>query len=321
MSLVSDYHSKRTRSRAMSFHQSSVYAGSIAGSWFAAWAAEKYGWRLGFYVFGGLGMVLAAILYLAAAIEPYDARAGGRFSDKAGAAEISNRWMTMAATAAAIFRKPTAILLLVGFMLANFVAAIFLGWAPSFLSDKFHFDLGMAGLSGTVFIHGASALAVPVAGLLADRLSMRMAGGRILVQAAGLLVGSVFVFYVGRTTDVTVLIVSMTAFGICKRDATIRIFLRRCMICVEPRARASAAGIMNTVGWGAGAMGPAAFGWLADHGSNQMPSATTMGGDGGGQGGEHERCDCVERANLCGGGGGAAGGGIRLRPAGYFAAE
>ena len=32
MSLVSDYHSPRTRSRAMSFHQSSVYAGTILDS-------------------------------------------------------------------------------------------------------------------------------------------------------------------------------------------------------------------------------------------------------------------------------------------------
>jgi MFS family permease len=36
MSLLSDYHGPATRSRAMSFHQSSVYAGTIAGSWVAA---------------------------------------------------------------------------------------------------------------------------------------------------------------------------------------------------------------------------------------------------------------------------------------------
>src|SRR5881392_553204 len=35
MSLVSDYHSP-TRSRAMSLHQSSVYIGTIAGSWLGA---------------------------------------------------------------------------------------------------------------------------------------------------------------------------------------------------------------------------------------------------------------------------------------------
>ena len=63
MSLVSDYHGPRTRSRAMSLHQSSVYLGTIAGSWLGAWFAENHGWRLGFYFFGGMGLVLATLLY------------------------------------------------------------------------------------------------------------------------------------------------------------------------------------------------------------------------------------------------------------------
>src|SRR5262245_4737090 len=63
MSLVSDYHDSRTRSRALAFHQSSVYAGTILGSWLGAWLAEEIGWRVGFYVFGCAGMVLALVFY------------------------------------------------------------------------------------------------------------------------------------------------------------------------------------------------------------------------------------------------------------------
>src|SRR5205814_1664968 len=63
MSLVSDYHSPRTRSRAMSLHQSSVYAGTILGSWLGAWFAAHSGWRSGFYFFGAAGMGLALMLY------------------------------------------------------------------------------------------------------------------------------------------------------------------------------------------------------------------------------------------------------------------
>jgi len=40
MSLISDYHGPSTRSRAMSFHQSSVYAGSIAGGAFSGFFGE-----------------------------------------------------------------------------------------------------------------------------------------------------------------------------------------------------------------------------------------------------------------------------------------
>ena len=59
MSIISDYHGPKTRSKAMSFHQSSVYAGSIMGSWIIAWIAEHYRWQLGFYLFGGAGVALA----------------------------------------------------------------------------------------------------------------------------------------------------------------------------------------------------------------------------------------------------------------------
>src|SRR3954471_3887543 len=63
MSLASDYHGRRTRSRALSLHQSSVYAGTVIGSWMGAWFAERHGWRVGFYIFGGCGMVLALVLF------------------------------------------------------------------------------------------------------------------------------------------------------------------------------------------------------------------------------------------------------------------
>src|SRR3954470_2025265 len=64
MSLISDYHSSRTRSRAMSFHQSSVYVGTIAGGTAAGFLAQRFGWRSGFYIFGALGIVLGLVLAL-----------------------------------------------------------------------------------------------------------------------------------------------------------------------------------------------------------------------------------------------------------------
>jgi MFS family permease len=145
------------------------------------------------------------------------------------------------------------------------VAAIFLTWTPTFLVEKFHFQLASAGLSGSVFIHLASAVSVPMGGWLADRWSRRNAGGRMLVQALGLLAGSVFVFLVGTTSQVSVLLVVMTLFGLCKGVYDSNIFASIFDV-VVPRARGTAAGIMNTVGWGGGALGPLAVGWISKHG-------------------------------------------------------
>src|SRR5262252_3743679 len=62
MALVSDYHSRETRSRALSLHQSAVYAGTILGSWMAAVLAERSGWRTPFLLFGPIGVLLAILL-------------------------------------------------------------------------------------------------------------------------------------------------------------------------------------------------------------------------------------------------------------------
>ncbi|WP_415907443.1 spinster family MFS transporter [Oleiharenicola sp. Vm1] len=276
MSLLSDYHDRSTRSRAMSFHQSSVYAGTIGGSWLGAWFAETMGWRVGFYFFGGAGILLAFVLWRFL-------REPARGEAEAAPAEPNVAPMSVREALGGIFfRKPTAVLLMLAFLGANLVATVFLAWTPTFLTEKFQFRLTTAGLSGSVFIHLASALSVPIGGWLADRLSRRLAGGRILVQAIGLLVGAGFVAVVGLTTDVRTLLVAMTIFGLCKGLYDANIFAALYDV-VEPRARATAAGIMNTVGWGGGALGPIAVGLATKYGRHardidNMSEAIAFGG-------------------------------------------
>lgn len=261
MALVSDYHGRRTRSRALSLHQSGVYAGTIGGSWLGAWFAERNQWRLGFICFGLAGVGLALVLY--------------RFlrEPARGAAEAEANEVAMAAlpplrvreVGREILGKPTALLLFATFVGANAVATVFLTWTPTFLTEKFGFRLTTAGLSGSAFIHLASAVSVPLGGLLADRWARRWAGGRILVQAAGLLAGASFVALVGRTSNVTTLLASMALFGLCKGLYDSNIFASLYDV-VQPRARATAAGLMNTAGWGGGALGPLAVGFATQYG-------------------------------------------------------
>ena len=268
MSLTADYHGPATRGRAFALHQSSVYAGTILGSWLGAVLGERYGWRVGFFAFGLAGMVVGAILYLflrepeRGAAERPDAAADSALAGHhvPATAAPGSEPLGIGDTAAILWRRPAVILLMLAFLGANFVATIFLAWAPTFLHEKFGYKLGAAGLNGTLFIHLASALAVPLAGIAADRLARRSPAGRVLVQAAGLLVGSVFVALVGLCSTTGVLIAAMTAFGFCKGCYDSGIFASL-FDQVEPRARASAAGLMNTIGWGGGALGPVFVGW------------------------------------------------------------
>src|SRR5262249_53664685 len=160
---------------------------------------------------GSMGILLALLLYKLLR-EPV--RGAAERNDAEGnKTEVP---FSVSETASVIFRQPAILLLMLAFVAANFVATIFLIWTPTFLVEKFHFRLSAAGLSGTVFIHLASAASVPLAGWLADLLGRRMAGGRILVQAMGLVIGAGFVALVGATTSVTLLLFAMTAFGFCK---------------------------------------------------------------------------------------------------------
>jgi MFS family permease len=96
------------------------------------------------------------------------------------------------------------------------------------------------------------------------------------------MIGSVFVFLVGATANVSTLIFAMTAFGICKGFYDSNIFASIYDV-VEPQVRAAAAGIMNTVGWGGGALGPLIVGWFTEHGGGatkmeNMSRAISFGG-------------------------------------------
>lgn len=254
MALISDFHASSTRSRAMSLHQSAVYAGTILGSWFAAVLAEKHGWNFPFLVFGPVGILLAIFIskFLR---EP---------TRGASESQVIQVPASIGETLKIIFSTPAAIFLMAAFLCANFVAFIFLTWTPTFLYDKFHYSLGAAGLTGAVFINLASAASVPVAGLLADRWRHRHSGGRMLIQLLGLLIGAIFVFFVGKTSSIAVLILAMACFGLCKGFYDSGIFASL-YDTIESRARGTAAGLMNTVGWGGGALGPIFVGYVSKY--------------------------------------------------------
>jgi MFS family permease len=254
MSLISDYHSKETRSRAMSFHQSSVYAGTIGGGAFAGFMAQYYGWRLGFYIFGALGILLALVL-IKFIREPL--RGASEMSGTS--VEAEQKPLPVREVLPEILRTPTALALMAVFFCANFVASVFLTWMPSFLNKNFQMNLAMAGLTGTAFIQIASVLGVLTGGALADWMARRKASGRITTQMIGLVCGAPFIFITGWTLSIPILIIGMTGFGFFKGIYDANIFASLFDV-VRPHSRATAAGIMIAVGWGGGAIAPIAIG-------------------------------------------------------------
>jgi MFS family permease len=254
MSLISDYHGADTRSRAMSVHQSSVYAGTIAGGSIAGFMAQYHGWQSSFYLFGWGGIALAIVL-LAMLREPTRGAADKAVEVKAAGGVLESLKGVVA--------HPMAPVLIAVFVGANFVASVFLTWLPSFLVRKFSMNLTMAGFSSTAYLQIASVLGVLTGGMLADRMVRRRAGGRMLTQTIGLLCGVPFILMTGLTTTVVTVIAAMTGFGFFKGlyDANIWASLYDV---VAPANRATALGVMNSIGWLGGGLAPVAIGLMSE---------------------------------------------------------
>ncbi len=266
MSLISDYHGRHTRSRAMGLHQTSVYMGTIGGGFFAGLIGQHYGWRWSFIVFGGLGVLLGIVLnrYL---VEPVRGAAdvSEAANDLGGTphATASSARLSFAEFVRLVGRTPTLLCLMGAFMCANFVAVVLLSWMSKFLYDKFSMSLATAGLTATIFVQLASMAGSPAGGWLADTLRRRTPRGRIAVQMLGVLCGAPFVMLCGLTPSVGTLILALTAWGFFKGLYDANIFASAFDV-VRPEVRGSAAGFMNAVGWlGGGGTAPVVIGWIA----------------------------------------------------------
>jgi sugar phosphate permease len=147
------------------------------------------------------------------------------------------------------------LLLIAIFMGANFVAVVFLTWLPTFLYQKFHMSLSMAGLNASLYLQAASFLGVLCGGYLADRFSRQRGGGRQLAQAIGLLLGAPFLFLTGWTLSIPILVLAMIGFGYFKGlyDANI---IAGLYDVVAIQNRGTAAGIANSLGWLGGGLAP-----------------------------------------------------------------
>lgn len=268
MSMLSAYHGRDTRSRAMSWHQSSVYAGTIVGGAVAGYLADLFGWRVGFYLFGSLGILLGVLLMWLleepAVVEPKE-----RMEHAHGAFDIRD-------AGRAVLGNPMVLVLMAVFIGANFVAMVFLTWLPSYLNRTFHMSLSMAGLNATAYLQIASVLGVLAGGVVADRMALRYRGGRMMTQAAGLFLGVPFMFLSGWTLSVPVFVMAMTGFGLFKGfyDANLWASLHDV---VPVERRATAVGVMNAVGWMGGGMAPVVIAAAsARYGMSACLSATSV---------------------------------------------
>jgi MFS family permease len=263
MSMVSDYHSMRTRSRAMSLHQTSVYAGTIGGGALAGWMGQHFGWQSPFVLLAGAGIVLGIVLAFFIR-EPRRNEAERRELGHVADAPAEPP-LPLGEFLRTLVRTPSALLLILAFLGANSVGLVFLTWMPTFLYEKFKLSLTLSGVSATVYLQIASMAGAMLGGTLADWWRARANGGRMYTQAVGALCGAPFIFLCGTTLELSVLVAAMIFFGLSKGIYDSNIWASLYDV-VPASRRSTSVGFMNMIGWLGGAMGAYFVGLAVDLG-------------------------------------------------------
>ncbi|WP_309715689.1 MFS transporter [Armatimonas sp.] len=278
MALISDYHSPKTRSRAIGLHQTSIYAGTIAGGALAGWMGEKYGWYSPFWVLAGAGIVLGLVLqrFIREPQRNQAEREERATVEVEDVEEVAQETLPIGQFLREFVRTKTAVLLIIAYFGANLVGLVFFTWMPTFLKEKFHLNLAVAGLGATLFIQLASMGGSVLGGVVADRWSQTNKAGRILVQAFAALVGAPFIVLCGWTRDPWMLILAMSCFGLCKGIYDSNLTAAFYDV-INPSRRSTATGLMNLLGWLGAGLGSLVIGVAVDQGATMSAAISSTG--------------------------------------------
>src|SRR4051812_23053573 len=237
--LIGDWHRPEMRSRALSVHQTAVFAGAGLGAVATGYIAQRLSWHAPFVIFAGIGLVHA--LVLSRMLKDAPIRHTAVEADKP------------AEPIGIVLRTPPAVILCLIFALATGASTGVTFWAPFYVNKELGMNLANSAWVGAATINTAGFLSVPLGGLLADTLAKRTPIGRFLTLAIGLgLAGLLLLPLLGVRTALgigLVLVATSVAKGLF--DGCIYAAMHDV---VPPKARATAVGMMTMIGFfGAGA--------------------------------------------------------------------
>ena len=261
LSLISDYHTNKTRSLAIGLHMSGIYMGQALGG-FGATFATMFSWQQAFHTFGFIGIAYSFILIM---FLKEDSREKG--------AKISINKNTLPS----LFRGVGLLLTNISFwvILIYFAVPSLPGWGvknwlPTLYAQNLHIEMSIAGPISTVTLAFSSLLGVIFGGILSDKWSQKNIRGRVYTSAIGLslTVPALFLISSGHSLFSVIGASFCFGFGFGIFDTNNMPIL--CQF-VSSKYRATAYGLMNLVGVFSGAFITNILGKSSDKGSmNQV---------------------------------------------------
>ena len=250
--LIASVH-KDTQTMAMSCHQSAFYTGwFISGASVAVLLSAFGTWRMAFFAFGGLGLLLGGAFL----------RFAGCTNGTRGAIGTSGAKPTLLDLLHAYFGCKSALLASVAYVMVVFVSCGYCAWGPKFVAEKFGVSPATAG-TGVMFWHYvASFAAIFVAGFLTDAFVRKFPRFRIALSscALALAIPALVLFAFAPTLPLTFVGAAFLGamFGVLGANQFTNLF-----DVIPPDCRAGAIGFLNVAAGLVGSLSPMILGGLS----------------------------------------------------------
>ena len=234
IALTANAHAPEQRSRAIAILTTAQIAGSVAGSWFGGWMANRGEWRDAFFVLGAMGIIYAA---------PYFLFLKGVKEEPRPETTSSNGKVALAS----LVQVPTFLLLCVVFPVFVFGLWLLYGWLPTFLHDKFTLNQSDAAFNATIYLQGTTLVGLLGGGVLADQMSHRTKAARLWLMVITLLCCAPCLRALGNSDSLISTRIAAAGFGLFSGLLMGNIFPAAFEV-VPADTRASAVGALNFCG-------------------------------------------------------------------------
>ncbi|HNT60330.1 MAG TPA: MFS transporter, partial [Rectinema sp.] len=258
-SLISDYYPPKKRGKIYGFLQVAQPLGYLIGMVLALVFGASFGWRNVFYLTGSLGIVVSFIVFLFVKDRP-------RGSTEPELSSVGNleRYKFSWKTVGGLFKKKSLIILFLQGFIGVFPWNVITYWFFDYLKTERGYS-DMQTLMTMVPAVIILAAGYPVGGALGDRLFKKTPKGRVIVGAAGVAIGAVFLWITMKIPiDAHLpfaIMLFATAFFIPFASPNV---LSSFYDVTEPEIRATTNAVQNFVETAGSALAPLMAGIIAD---------------------------------------------------------
>ncbi|HTM48692.1 MAG TPA: MFS transporter [Bryobacteraceae bacterium] len=250
MALVAEYHGPETRGTALALMALGNYVGMAGGGAVAGYFGEQYGWRMPLITLGAAGLLLAAICWF---VLP----AGRAKQPAKGEAPA----LSFPASAAALIRIPSFLVLAGAGVLTAIGTWIFINWLPLYFRENLGMTLASAGFFGSSVVSLSGAAGQVVGGVTSDRVARGGPHRRMLLHAALILCAAPTLLVFVLTRNATLIMAALVIYSLLRTSGDVNMLPLICDLAGVDK-RSTAFGITNMVNTLAGGLGVFVAGYL-----------------------------------------------------------